>query len=166
MLHKGEEVVALPSGQSSTIASIQRFEEETDQAESGDSIVITLADEIDLSRGDMLVPKSQVPEGLKEISAQVCWLDHQPLKTGKNYLLQHGSNRVKAKVTNLFSSINVTDYQTIEGVAEIGLNEIGYVSLKTAKPVNADLYAVNKHNGRFILIDESSNNTVGVGFIG
>ncbi|MCA0395879.1 MAG: 50S ribosome-binding GTPase [Bacteroidetes bacterium] len=166
MLHKGEEVVALPSGQSSTIASIQRFEEEADQAESGDSIVITLADEIDLSRGDMLVPKSQVPEGLKEISAQVCWLDHQPLKTGKNYLLQHGSNRVKAKVTNLFSSINVTDYQTIEGVAEIGLNEIGYVSLKTAKPVNADLYAVNKHNGRFILIDESSNNTVGVGFIG
>ncbi|MFT4024345.1 MAG: GTP-binding protein [Flavihumibacter sp.] len=166
VLHKGETVVALPSGQESVIASIQRFEEEADQAESGESVVITLKDEIDLSRGDMLVPKNSAPEQRKEISAQVCWLDQQPLKTGKNYLLQHGSNRVKAKVTNLFSSINVTDYQTIEGISEIGLNEIGYVSLRTAKPINADNYSVNKHNGSFILIDEGSNNTVGVGFIG
>lgn len=166
VLRKGEEVVALPSGQESVIESIRRFEEEVDQVESGESVVITLADEIDISRGDMLVPKDQAPAGLKEITAQVCWLDHQPLKTGKNYLLQHGTNRVKAKVTNLFSSINVTDYQTIDGVSEIGLNEIGYVSLRTARPVNADNYAVNKHNGSFILIDEGSNSTVGVGFIG
>lgn len=166
VLRKGEEVVALPSGQESVIESIRRFEEEVDQVESGESVVITLANEIDISRGDMLVPKDQAPAGLKEITAQVCWLDHQPLKTGKNYLLQHGTNRVKAKVTNLFSSINVTDYQTIDGVSEIGLNEIGYVSLRTARPVNADNYAVNKHNGSFILIDEGSNSTVGVGFIG
>jgi sulfate adenylyltransferase subunit 1 len=73
---------------------------------------------------------------------------------------------VKAKVTNLFSSINITDYQTIDGVEEIGLNEIGYVSIKTARPVIADTYASNKHNGTFILIDEGSNSTVGVGFIG
>ncbi len=166
VLRKGEEVVALPSGQESVIESIRRFEEEVDQVESGESVVITLANEIDISRGDMLVPKDQAPAGLKEITAQVCWLDHQPLKTGKNYLLQHGTNRVKAKVTNLFSSINVTDYQTIDGVSEIGLKEIGYVSLRTARPVNADNYAVNKHNGSFILIDEGSNSTVGVGFIG
>lgn len=166
LLKKGDAVVALPSGRESVIDSIQRFEEEIDTAESGDSVVITLKDEIDISRGDMIVPKSQAFEGLKELSAKVCWLDHQPLRTGKNYLLQHGSNRVKAKVTNLFSSINVTDYQTIEGVEEIGLNEIGYISLKTAKPVNADQYASNKNNGSFILIDEGSNSTVGVGFIG
>jgi sulfate adenylyltransferase subunit 1 len=114
----------------------------------------------------MLVKKNQLPEPMKELAAQVCWLDHTPLKAGKNYLLQHGSNRVKAKITNLYSSINIVDYQTIEGVEEIGLNEIGYVSLKTARPVLADTYASNRNNGTFILIDEGTNSTVGVGFIG
>lgn len=162
---KGDVVVAMPSLQESTIAAIHRFEEEIEEAESGDSVVVTLSSEIDLSRGDMLVKKEQQPDALKEISAQVCWLDHTPLKAGKNYLLQHGSNRVKAKVTNLFSSINVLDYQTIDGIEEIGLNEIGYISLKTARPVIADSYASNRNNGTFILIDEGSNSTVGVGFI-
>lgn len=163
---KGDTVVALPSMQESVIEDIYKFEESVDQAESGDSVVITLKDEIDISRGDMLVKKSEQPEALKEISAQVCWLDHTPLKAGKTYLLQHGSNRVKARITNLYASINVLDYKTIDDVEEIGLNEIGYISLKTAKPVNADTYASNKRNGSFILIDEGSNSTVGVGFIG
>lgn len=165
-LKKGDPVVALPSLQESTIDSIYRFEESIDQAEAGDSVTITLSSEIDISRGDMLVRKDQLPEQLKEISAQICWLDHNPLKAGKSYLLQHGPNRVKAKVTNLFSSINIVDYQTIDDVNEIGLNEIGYISLKTARPVLADTYASNKQNGSFILIDEGSNSTVGVGFIG
>lgn len=164
-LKTGDAVVALPSGQESTIESIRRFEETVEEIESGESVVITLADEIDISRGDMIVKKNQAPIPQKELTAQVCWLDHTPLKEGRNYLLQHGSNRVKAKVNNLFSSINVIDYQTLEGIAEIGLNEIGYISLKTARPVIADTYAANKHNGSFILIDESSNSTVGVGFI-
>lgn len=165
-LRKGDTVVAMPSLQESTIESICRFEEEIEAAEAGESVVITLSSEIDISRGDMLVRKEQVPTPVKELEAQVCWLDHTPLRAGKNYLLQHGSNRVKAKVTNLFSSINMLDYQTIDGIEEIGLNEIGYISLKTARPVSADTYATNKHNGSFILIDESTNSTVGVGFIG
>ncbi|MBL7770157.1 MAG: 50S ribosome-binding GTPase [Flavipsychrobacter sp.] len=165
-LSKGDKVVALPSQQESVIDDIYKFEESLNQAESGDSVVITLKDEIDISRGDMLVKKEEQPAPLKEISAQVCWLDHTPLKAGKTYLLQHGSNRVKAKITNLYASINVLDYKTIDDVEEIGLNEIGYISLKTAKPVNADTYAANKRNGSFILIDEGSNSTVGVGFIG
>lgn len=165
-LSKGDTVVALPSLQESVIEEIYKFEESLNQAESGDSVVITLKDEIDISRGDMIVKKSEQPAALKEISAQVCWLDHTPLKAGKTYLLQHGSNRVKAKITNLYASINVLDYKTIDDVEEIGLNEIGYISLKTAKPVNADTYAANKRNGSFILIDEGSNSTVGVGFIG
>jgi sulfate adenylyltransferase subunit 1 len=165
-LSKGDTVLALPSLQESVIEDIYKFEESLNQAESGDSVVITLKDEIDISRGDMIVKKSEQPAALKEISAQVCWLDHTPLKAGKTYLLQHGSNRVKAKITNLYASINVLDYKTIDDVEEIGLNEIGYISLKTAKPVNADTYAANKRNGSFILIDEGSNSTVGVGFIG
>jgi sulfate adenylyltransferase subunit 1 len=165
-LSKGDTVVALPSLQESVIEDIYKFEESLNQAESGESVVITLKDEIDISRGDMIVKKSEQPAALKEISAQVCWLDHTPLKAGKTYLLQHGSNRVKAKITNLYASINVLDYKTIDDVEEIGLNEIGYISLKTAKPVNADTYAANKRNGSFILIDEGSNSTVGVGFIG
>ncbi len=164
-LKKGDTIVALPSLQESTIESILRFEKEVDSIEAGESVTITMSSEIDISRGDMIVRKDQVPEQMKEISAQVCWLDHTPLKAGRSYLLQHGSNRVKAKVTNLFSSINVIDYKTIDGIEEIGLNEIGYVSIKTARPVSADKYVNNRHNGRFILIDEGSNSTVGVGFI-
>ncbi|ULQ57469.1 GTP-binding protein [Flavihumibacter rivuli] len=165
VLKKGDRIIALPSMQESTIDKIYRFEEELEQAESGDSVVVTLDSEIDISRGDMIVKKEEVVEPLKEVTAKICWLDQSPLKVGKNYLLQHGSNRVKSKVTNLFSSINVIDYQTIEDVSEIGLNEIGFISVKTAKPIFAEPYAKNKRNGSFILIDEGTNNTVGVGFI-
>jgi len=162
---KGDAVIALPSLQESVIENIYEYEMKKDIAETGDSVAITLTDEIDISRGDMIVLKDQPYKTEKELNAKICWMDHNPLKNGKTYLLQHGINRVKAKVTNLFSSINIHDYQTIEGISEIGLNEIGYISIKTAKPIHADIYSVNKNNGSFILIDENTNNTVGVGFV-
>jgi sulfate adenylyltransferase subunit 1 len=165
VLKKGDRVVALPSLRESNIKDIFRYDVSVDHAEAGDSVVITLEDEIDLSRGDMLVLQNQQFHSTKELSAQVCWLDHEALVPGKNYLLQHGINRVKAKVGNLFSSINVQDFNHVEDVSKLGLNEIGFISIKTAQPVFADKYAENKQNGSFILIDEYSNNTVGVGFV-
>ncbi len=165
VLKKGDAVIALPSLRESKIKEIFRYNELVDHAECGDSVTVTLEDEIDLSRGDMLVLKEQPYHASKELSAQVCWLDHEALRPGKNYLLQHGVNRVKAKVGNLFSSINVQDFNQVEDVTSLGLNEIGFISLKTAQPVFADKYAENKQNGSFILIDEFTNNTVGVGFV-
>ena len=137
-LQVGDHVVALPSLRESTIKAIYKDEQEIATAHSGDSVTITLTNEIDISRGDMLVLKNQSHAIHKELSAQVCWLDHEALQPGKTYLLQHGINRVKAKVSNLFSSINVQDFQQIEDVSKLGLNEIGFISLRTAQPVFAE----------------------------
>ncbi|WP_205195170.1 sulfate adenylyltransferase subunit 1 [Chitinophaga sp. Cy-1792] len=161
----GEEVISLPSGQRSKIKTIEQFEKQLDTAHARESVVITLEDEIDSSRGNMLVKPDQQPQQLKEVTAQVCWMDATPLTTGKTYLLQHGVNRVKAKVQQINFVVDVTNYEQIEGKTSMGLNDIGKITVKTASPVLADAYSVNPANGAFILIDEFNNTTVAVGFV-
>ncbi len=161
----GDRVVAYPSMQESEIDHIYAYENPVDLAEAGQSAVITLKDEIDLSRGDMLVRKETPVAAVKDLEARICWLDSAPLRAGRNYLLQHGQNRVKAKVTQLSHIVDIQNYNIIEGAEEIGLNQIGGISIKTAKPIFTDRFRENKHNGAFILIDEGSNNTVGVGVV-
>jgi len=161
----GEEVISLPSMQKSRIKSIEKFETQLSTANAGDSVVITLEDEIDTSRGNMLAKPDHVPASLKEITAQGCWMDQQKLAPGKTYLLQHGINRVKAKVQQIHHVIEVTTNRTVEDKKELGLNDIGKITLKTAQPVFGDAYNVNPANGAFILVDEFSNATVAVGFI-
>lgn len=162
---KGDRVVAIPSLQESEIESIYAYDQQPEKAEAGQSVTITLKDEIDLSRGDMLVLKGEAVNIVKDLEARICWLDSAPLRTGKNYLLQHGLNRVKAKVTQLSHIVDIHNYNIIEGAEEIGLNQIGGISIKTAKPIFADRFRDNKNNGAFILIDEGSNTTVGVGVV-
>ncbi|WP_298734048.1 GTP-binding protein [uncultured Chitinophaga sp.] len=161
----GDEVISLPSMQKSRIKSIEQFETQLSTAHAGDSVVITLEDEIDTSRGNMLAKPDNVPAALKEITAQVCWMDQQKLVSGKTYLLQHGINRVKAKVQQIHHVIEVTTNRTVEDKKELGLNDIGKITLKTAQPIFGDAYPVNPANGAFILVDEFSNATVAVGFI-
>lgn len=162
--HVGEEIVSLHNGQRSKIKSIEKFEQQLDSAHAGDSVVITLEDEIDISRGNLLSTTGNVPEGRKELTAQICWMDQQKLTPGKTYLLQHGANRIKAKVQQILGVSEVTTNRT-ETRTEMGLNDIGRISLKTAQPVFADAYAINPANGTFILVDEFSNSTVAVGFV-
>ncbi|MGL5892157.1 MAG: elongation factor 1-alpha C-terminal domain-related protein, partial [Bacteroidia bacterium] len=138
---------------------------EAETADAGSSVVITLTDEIDISRGGMLVPETSTPVALKEFSAQICWLDSTPIRAGRMYVLQHGINRVKAKVTALHNRINVESFGEEIGAEELKLNEIGSISLKSAQPIFADRYAANKYNGAFILIDEQTHTTAGVGFV-
>ncbi|MCW3463743.1 sulfate adenylyltransferase subunit 1 [Chitinophaga nivalis] len=161
----GDEVVSLPSGQKSRIKTIEQFEKQLTVAHARESVIITLEGEIDSSRGNMLVKADQVPAQLKEIQAQICWMDQQPLTAGKTYLLQHGVNRVKAKVQQINYVTDVTSYQAVSDKTQMGLNDIGSITLKTAAPVFADSYAENPANGAFILIDEYNNTTVAVGFI-
>jgi sulfate adenylyltransferase subunit 1 len=162
----GDEVMVLPTGQESTIASIEKFEQKLSKAEAGDSVVITLSTDIDISRGNTLIKASEVeaPQ-LKDFSAQVCWLDHQALRPGKTYLLQHGIHITKAKISQITERLDVVAQTSTENVDSLKLNEIGRISLRTAQAIHADRYADNPANGAFILIDEFSNSTVGVGFV-
>lgn len=161
----GDEIISLPSQQKSRIKTIEQFETQLTTAEARQSVVITLEDEIDTSRGSMFSKTDNAPALLKEISAQVCWMDQQKLVPGKAYLLQHGINRVKAKVQQIQHVIDVTSNKILEDKKELGLNDIGKITVKLAHPIFADSYDINPANGAFILIDEFSNSTVAVGFV-
>ena len=127
---------------------------------------MTLSNDIDISRGNsiILASETKVPS-LKDFSAHVCWLDHQALSAGKTYLLQHGIHTTKAKITQITERLDVTQQTSTTEVGQLNLNEIGTISLRTAQAISADIYAQNPSNGSFILIDEFSNSTVGVGFV-
>ena len=162
----GDEIRVLPTGQTSTIATIEKFENSIDHAIAGESIVITLLNDIDISRGNSIVLASEThAPALKDFSAHVCWLDHQALRPGKTYLLQHGIHVTKAKITQITERLDVTQQTSTNEVSQLNLNEIGKISLRTAQAISADIYAENPSNGSFILIDEFSNSTVGVGFV-
>ncbi|OZI08350.1 sulfate adenylyltransferase [Siphonobacter sp. BAB-5385] len=161
----GDEVIALPTGQRSKIATIERFDQQLEQAHARESVVLTLENDIDVSRGNMLVKAGQEPTQHREFSAHVCWLDYQALAPGKTLLLQHGINDTKAKVLALEELIDVQSLEKSASPGQLKLNEIGSIRLKVAKPVFADAYAENPANGAFILVDEFSHATVGVGFV-
>jgi sulfate adenylyltransferase subunit 1 len=113
----------------------------------------------------MIVPVNAAPQQVSSFVATISWMDEQPLSNSKTFLLQHGVNVVKAKITSLQSKINIHTMEEVNEVSQFKLNDIGKVSIKTAKPIFADLYKDNPRNGAFILIDEFSNTTVAVGFI-
>jgi sulfate adenylyltransferase subunit 1 len=161
----GDAITVLPSGFESKIKSITKYDQELTQAGAKESVVITLEDNVDVSRGDMLVKANQKPASLKDFSAKICWFDYEALTAGKTYLLQHGVNLTKAKISNINYVIDTQTLDHIDGKTQLKLNEIGLANLRTAKPIFADRYADNPANGAFILIDEFSNNTVGVGFV-
>lgn len=163
-LKVGDAVTVLPSGNETTIKSIHFFDQEYQEAAPGSSITITLEDEVDLSRGDMLVKKEAVPISEKQITATICQVNSKNLKVGNKYILQHGVNRVLAKVDQIESRIH-TDFSGVEEVEQLKLNDIGKVKFRLSKPIHADSYRINKSNGSFILIDEGSFDTVGVGFV-
>lgn len=162
-LSVGEEVTVHPSGRKTKITAISRFDKKLQQAKARESVVVELGDNVDLSRGDWLVGTSGQPLPKTEIESFLCWLNPEPLNPGKTYLLQHGTSISKAKV----AQINYVQIpSTLEKLtpAELKMNDIASVRIKTAKPLIIDRFNENKPNGSFILIDEYSNNTVAVGF--
>ncbi len=163
-LKVGDTVTVLPSGNESTIKSIHFFDQEVEAAATESSIVITLATEVDCSRGDMIVKSGQLPQSEKSISATICQVNNKALKVGGKYILQHGINRVLAKVDQIESRIH-TDFTGTEAADQLKLNDIGRVHFRLSKPIHFDSYHTSKSNGAFILIDEGSYDTVSVGFI-
>lgn len=164
-LAEGEEVVVLPSLKKGHIKKLYKWQTQITVAKAGESITLELEEDIDISRGNMIVPADAFYMQANNFSATLSWMDEQPLSNGKTYLLQHGVNLVKAKITSLQSKLDIDTMEELDSVDQFKLNDIGRVAVKTAKPVFADLYKENPRNGAFILIDEFSNSTVAVGFI-
>jgi sulfate adenylyltransferase subunit 1 len=127
-------------------------------------VTLFLEDEVDISRGDMLVRRGQAPLVLSTVRADLCWLSEQPLDPRRRYLLRHTTREVKAKVATIDHRINV-DSLIREDATELAMNDIARVSLRLAQPIFADTYEDNRGTGAFILIDETTNNTVGAGMI-
>jgi sulfate adenylyltransferase subunit 1 len=161
----GDKIVVLPSQTKSIIKSIHFFNETFVKAKNGSSVTITLEDNVNVSRGDMLVKVNEEPTITKQLDATICWMDKEPLRESQKYYIKHGVNDAQAKITQL-SCILKTDFSgKIENPSELALNQIGDVQLKLSKPLLIDAYDQNKSNGAFILINPKTNNTVGVGFI-
>ena len=164
-LSVGDDVVALPSQTTSKIKDIYFYNEKSQTASRRSSVTITLEDEINLSRGDMLVKVGDLPTIDKQFTATISWMDTKRLHAGSKYVLQHGVNKVLARVDNIHYKIN-PDYSGIEeDVDSLKINDIAKVSFKLNKPIFFDAFKNHRTNGSFILIDTQSNSTVGAGFI-
>ncbi|GAB1856903.1 GTP-binding protein [Flavobacteriaceae bacterium MHTCC 0001] len=164
-LSVGDEVVVLPSQTESKIKEIYFYDEKFETASRRSSVTITLEDDVNVSRGDMIVKKDDLPTIEKQFTANVCWMDSKQLTPGGKYVVQHGVNKVLAKVDAIHHKIN-PDYSGIEeDVTGLGMNDIAKVSFKLNKPIFYDRFKDHRTNGSFIVIDPQSNSTVGAGFI-
>jgi len=128
------------------------------------SVTLLLSDEIDISRGDMIVKRAEAPTPVKEIRATVCWLSETPMDRARTYLIRHTTREVKARLVAIAHRLDVNTQEKMPA-EQLAMNDIAQVELKLAQPIFADPYTVNRSTGAFILIDESNNNTVGAGMI-
>ncbi|NKI30504.1 sulfate adenylyltransferase subunit 1 [Croceivirga thetidis] len=164
-LNVGDEVVALPSQTRSRIKEIYFYDKKYETASRRTSVTITLEDEINVSRGDMLVKVDDLPTIEKQFTATVSWMDSKKMTPGAKYVIQHGVNKVLAKVDAIHHKINPDYSGTEEGIDGLGMNDIAKVSFRLNKPIFYDSFKNHRTNGSFILIDSQSNTTAGVGFI-
>jgi len=160
----GDAVTVLPNGYESKVKAIQIGDEKITSAPTEQSVTLLLEDEIDTSRGDMIVKTGELPETAKQIEGYVCWLSEEPLSTARTYIVRHTTRESKAKVAAIQYKVDVN---TLEEQAATGLemNDIARLSFKLAQPLMIDSYQENRATGAFIVIDESNNNTVGAGMI-
>jgi len=155
-----DKVTVLPSGFNSTISKIEFFDREPAEASAGMSVTLHLKDEIDISRGDILVNASAHPQLSQLIEADLCWMDTKPMDTSLMYLVQHNSKTTRCKIQDVLYKVNINTLEKVD-TDSFSLNDIGRVVLKTAEPLAFDLYQDNKANGGAIIIDSRTNLTVG-----
>ncbi len=155
-----DKVTVLPSGFTSTISKIEQFDQDLAEAVSGQSVTIHLRDEIDISRGDLLVNNSYQPEVSQLIEADLCWMDTRALDTTHTYFIQHNSKVTRCKIQETLYKVNINTLEK-EPAEDFKLNDIGRIIIKTADPLAFDHYEENKANGGAIIIDSRTNVTVG-----
>ena len=161
----GQEVVVLPSGMRSTIAGIDTLGQEHERATTSQSVVLRLADDIDVSRGDLVADVEHPPEVTREITATVCWMTTGALHSRQKLLLKHTTRTVRAIVDGINAKVDINTLDRDGGADELGLNEIGTVSLRLSQPIAVDPYREQRVTGSFILIDPATGGTVGAGMI-
>ncbi|BDH58259.1 sulfate adenylyltransferase subunit 1 [Tsukamurella sp. PLM1] len=161
----GDEVLVLPAGTRSRVERIDTPDGELASAHTGRSVTVVLADDVDVSRGDVIVSAADAPEPRQQFEATVCWLAEKPLRIGARLLLKHGTKTTQAIVGGLDA---VFDEQNLSvGTGEtLELNQIGRISIQTAEPIVADDYDVNREMGSFLLIDPAGGNTLAAGLVG
>jgi sulfate adenylyltransferase large subunit len=165
VLRPGDEVLVLPSERVSTVASIDTYEGPLDVAFPPMSVTVRLTDELDVSRGDLICRPDDRPALARDLVADVCWMADAPLRPGGRYAIKHATHSARAIVEAIDGRLDVTTLDREHGPAELALNDIGRVRLRTSKPLAFDPYARNRFTGSFILIDEATNDTVGAGMI-
>ena len=166
VLRPGDEVMVLPSGFTSRIEAIETADGPVDQAYPPMSVTVRLADELDVSRGDMICRPNNAPAVTQDIEAMVCWMDEsRPLEVGGRYAVKHTTRVVRAMVKAVRYRLDVNTLHRDESTTRLALNEIGRVRLRTTDPLLADEYRRNRATGGFILIDEATNRTAGAAMI-
>jgi len=161
----GDEVLVLPSGLSSKIVGIDTADGPVDEAFPPMSVTVRLADDIDVSRGDVICRKGNHPEVSQDIDAMVCWMDDVPLAVGQKLSIHHTTRAARSVVKEVVYELDVNTLHRTNSGGELSLNSIGRVKLRTTTPLVADDYARNRITGGFVIIDETSNRTVGAGTI-
>ena len=164
ILRRGDEVMVLPSGKRSRVKSIVTYDGELEEAFAPQAVTVTLADEVDVSRGDMLVQPENPPHVSALIEAMVVWMAEQPLVPGKSYTLKHATRQVSAEVASFRYGVEVNTLGH-RPIARLGLNEVGHVQISLTQALACDPYRNNAATGAFILIDRLTNTTVGAGMI-
>ncbi|ALG85353.1 sulfate adenylyltransferase subunit 1 [Gordonia phthalatica] len=162
----GDEVVIQPSGKRTTVAKIDTADGELETAHAGRSVTLLLADDIDISRGDLIASAADAPEPAQEFTTTVCWLAEKPLRPGARLLLKHGTKTTQAIIGSLDATFDEQNLALVDAPESLELNQIGRVSLLTAEPIAADDYSVDRDSGSFLLIEPQTGNTLGAGLIG
>ncbi|MFN3377950.1 MAG: sulfate adenylyltransferase subunit 1 [Runella zeae] len=162
VFRKGDAITVLPSEQTSKIAKIEIYGEEVEEASAPQSVTLLLETDVDISRGDLISGNGNQPVLSQDVEATICWMDdRKELKVGNKYTLQHGTTRVRCSIKGIEYRIDINNYEQLEDVESLKLNDVAKVVIRTAKPLAYDSYQNNRANGAAILIDETSNVTVG-----
>ena len=165
IFQEGDQITALPSGLTTKIKSIDTFTGKIDEAFAPQSVTIQLEDDIDISRGDMLVKPENMPQSGQDIELMICWLNERPLQLNGKYHLRHTTNDARCIIKELVYKVDINSLKENYDDKSIKLNEIARIKIKTTKPLFYDSYKKNRTTGSLILIDEGTNETVGAGMI-
>ncbi|NNK82472.1 MAG: sulfate adenylyltransferase subunit CysN [Flavobacteriaceae bacterium] len=165
IIRKGDNITVLPSGFTSKVKSIDTFEESLEEAFAPMSVSVTLEDDIDVGRGDMIVRTNNKPEATQDIDVMLCWLHNNPAKPRAKYTIKHTSNDQRAMIKEVIYKININTLDRDKEDKELKMNDIAKVKIRTTKPLMVDNYRDNKTTGSIILIDDATNETVAAGMI-
>jgi len=164
--HEGDNVVVFPSMLKSKIKGIVKLGQSLREAKTGDSISLILEDQLDISRGNLIVKENELPETSQDISLMTCWFNEKPLRTGGKYIVRNYSNETTCIVRSVNYKMNIDTLEKETSDSSIRMNDIASISIRTAQPLVFDPYRKNKITGSLILIDEGTNETVAAGMIG